>query len=150
MTRPKGVVLYVSPKNPIAIAAEKHQRQLRLEKQERAVERKARPVPNYICYPEAFKDRVDERGNWKGPGRLPRCRVCENILDPKDNHVCPGFTPKYVEHDEEFEERWESRHEEMRSMRFERETPTCDWCGIELPELEDYEAHMTDGCPEMP
>lgn len=141
--RPKGVVVYRSPKNPIVIAAEKHQRQLRLEKQERVAARKARPVPNRICYAEAF-------ANWKPGQRLPRCRRCEAILQPEENHVCPGFQPKYVEHDEEWHERREAEREYAREARFEREVPTCDWCGIELPEWEDYDAHMTEGCPEMP
>lgn len=47
-----------------------------------------KPLPNYLCYPEAFKD-------WR-PGRLlPKCRVCGDILQRNENHVCEGFVPKY-------------------------------------------------------
>jgi hypothetical protein len=65
-------------------------------RQERAAARAERPVPNYLCYPEAFKGRVDEHGNWLG-GKVPKCRKCGGNLQPKENHVCPGFIPKYSE-----------------------------------------------------
>lgn len=99
--RPKGVVVYESALNPIAEAAEQHQKQLQEERRIAAAERAARPVPNYICYPSAFEGLVDENGNWLGKGTLPRCRVCEERLDPKENHKCPGFTPKYSERSRE-------------------------------------------------
>src|ERR1022692_756247 len=55
-----------------------------------------RPLPpNWICYPDAFKGLVDEHGNWLGKGTVPKCRVCQGLLHPKENHVCPGYHPKY-------------------------------------------------------
>jgi hypothetical protein len=146
--RPKGVVVYRSPANPIAEAAKRNQKQKQQQRQERAAARAARPVPNYICYPEAFKGKVDESGNWKGPGKLPRCRVCEERLGPMENHVCPGFTPKYVEHDTEWHERQDAQREEIRGSRYQRETPTCNLCGEELPTEEDYWAHGSE-CPML-
>lgn len=90
--RPKGVVVYRSPKNPIADAAKEHERQREQKRQEAAAARAARPVPNYLCYAVAFKGRVDEHGNWLG-GRLPKCLKCKGLLEPKDNHQCPGYIP---------------------------------------------------------
>jgi hypothetical protein len=50
--------------------------------------------PNWKCYPELFKGRVDEHGNWLG-GRVPKCKVCQGLLQPQENHVCEGYYPKY-------------------------------------------------------
>lgn len=143
MTRPKGVAVYESPKNTITVEAEKWLKARDEERRERRAARRAKPVPNRICYAEAF-------ANWKPGQRLPRCRRCEAILQPEENHVCPGFQPKFAEHDDEWHERREAERECIREARFERQVPTCDWCGEELPTIEDYEAHMTEGCPEMP
>jgi len=114
--RPKGVVVYRSPVNPIAETAKRNQKQKQLQRQERAAARAARPVPNYICYPEAFKGYDPKTGRWHG-GRLPKCRVCECTLQPTENHKCEGFKPKYVEHDEEWHERWEARRQAIREAK---------------------------------
>ena len=98
--RPKGVVVYRSPVNPFAEEAKKHQKQVEIERREEAAERAARPVPNHICYrnilffTEGERRNIDENGNWLG-GLLPKCRRCDERIDPKDNHKCPGFMPKY-------------------------------------------------------
>jgi len=145
--RPKGVVVYRSPKNPIAEKAKKEQRQ----KQERLAMARAaraeRPVPNYICYSFLFPDYDPKTG--KGcPRPLPKCKVCrEAVLHPQEHHVCEGFTPIYKERSEEDHERWEGRREEIREAKFQKETPTCKHCGEELPEYEDYLSH---DCPEAP
>lgn len=149
MTRPKGVVTYVSPKHPNVVAAEKWLKARDEERRQRREKRRAKPLPNYLCYREAFKGYDPITGRWHG-GRLPRCRRCDVTLQPTENHVCEGFQPRYAEHDQEWHERRESEREHAREARSEREVPTCDWCGEELPTFEDYEAHMTDGCPEMP
>lgn len=117
--RPKGTVVYKSAPNPIAEEAEKHQKQLQRQKQERAAARADRPVPNYICYPEAFKNYDPKTGKWIGGrrGPLPKCRVCECTLHPKENHKCEGFKPKYVEHDEEWHDRMEARREAIREAK---------------------------------
>jgi hypothetical protein len=133
--RPKGVVVYRSPVNAVAVAAKQHQKQLQEQKREAAAKRAARPVPNYLCYPEAFKGRVDENGNWLG-GLLPKCRVCEDILPPKENHVCSGFKPKYVEHDEDWQERQAAKREEIRAAKRHR-VITCSGCDAEIHDLEE-------------
>src|SRR5208282_1342194 len=70
-----------------------------------------RPVPNRTCYATtAFKD-------WRPGMAIPKCRVCEGLLHPEENHVCSGFVPKYVEHDEAWEERQEARRAEIREAR---------------------------------
>ena len=51
--------------------------------------------------------------------RLPRCRRCDAILHAEENHKCEGFVPKYVEHDQEWHERWEQRRQEIRESRLE-------------------------------
>src|SRR5437899_668544 len=111
-------MVYSSPKNPVAEAAKQHQRQLQDESRQRTAERRERPVPNYLCYPEAFKDYDPKTGRWKGGSRrLPRCRRCDCNLPPMENHVCEGFKPKYVEHDEAWHERWEARREMIREVK---------------------------------
>jgi hypothetical protein len=118
--RPKGVVVYRSPKNPIADEAKKHQLQLQRQRQERAAARAARPVPNYICYQDAFRDYDPKTGRWKGGSRrVPKCRVCECNLPPMETHKCEGFKPKYVEHDEAWHERMEARREAIREAKRE-------------------------------
>jgi hypothetical protein len=83
--RPKGVVVYRSPANPLADEAKKHQRQLQEERRAAAAKRAERPVPNYVCYPEAFKDYDPKTGRWKGGSRrVPKCRVCECNLQPNE------------------------------------------------------------------
>jgi len=148
ITRPKGKVIYRSLDNPEIQKAvrEAHKAVVTEEVRLRTLraKRRERPVPNRICYADtAFK-------NWKPGMRLPKCRRCDAILHPEENHKCEGFKPKYVEHDQEWHERQDARREEIRGAKHQRETPTCDWCGIELPEWEDYDAHMSTGCPEMP
>lgn len=91
-----GVKVYESPKNPIAEEAKARERQREDQRREDAERRASRPVPNYICYADVFKDYDPENGEWHG-GRLPRCRVCECVLQPIENHKCSGFLPKYSE-----------------------------------------------------
>jgi len=133
--RAKGVII-TEPEPELTGELGGEAKQLLKAKQERRdaakARRDARPVPNYLCYPEAFKQYDPKTGNWSG-GRLPRCRVCDNILQPEENHVCEGFTPKYVEHDEEWQERWEQRREDIREMR------RNGW---------HYEADLDDGMEE--
>jgi hypothetical protein len=47
-----------------------------------------KPWPNRLCYPEAFK-------GWKPGMRVPKCKRCQENLQPNENHVCQGFVPKY-------------------------------------------------------
>jgi hypothetical protein len=117
--RPKGVVVYRSPLNPIAVEAEKHQKRERLRLQTQRAERAARPVPNHICYAAAFKNYDPKTGGWIGGrrGPLPKCRVCECTLQPTENHVCEGFKPKYPERDEAWHERWEAQREAIREAK---------------------------------
>jgi hypothetical protein len=153
--RPKGKVIYRSLDNPEIQKAvrEAHKAVVgeRVRLQTQRAERRERPVPNWKCYPMVFivGKNIDEYGNWLG-GKLPKCRVCEGILRPKDNHQCEGYQPKFAEHDQEWHERQDARREEIRKAKRQREVPTCKWCGIDLPEFDDYDAHMSDGCPEMP
>lgn len=124
--RPKGVVVYRSPENPLVAEAEKNQKQERLrlqtERAERRERREERGVPNWIAYQGivfVVGKNVDENGKWLG-GKLPKCRVCEGILHPQENHQCEGFTPKYVEHDEAWKERQEYKREYARAVMEQR------------------------------
>ena len=94
--RPKGVMVYSSPKNPVAEAAKQHQRQLQEEADRRAAERASRPVPNRICYADLYE-------HWKanGGGKLPKCKRCRGIIRWEENHLCPGFIPRYRDLDPE-------------------------------------------------
>ena len=111
-------------------------KQLLKAKQERLAadraRRAARPVPNRICYAAAFK-------KWKPGMRVPPCKRCGDLLHPEENHVCPGFIPKYVEHDEAWHERQEARREEIRASK--TKVSLCDECGAEMPTLEDGQYH---------
>ena len=88
--RPKGVVTYKSPVNPIAEEAKQHQRQEQERLAAERAKRAERPVPNRICYAELYEQ-------WKanGGGKLPKCNRCRATLHWEENHVCPGFIPKY-------------------------------------------------------
>jgi hypothetical protein len=114
--RAKGVIVYRSPKNPIAEEAKRTQQQKQRQLQERRSARAERPVPNYLCYPDAFKNYDPETGRWHG-GRLPKCRVCECTLQPTENHKCEGFKPKFVEHDQDWLDRMEERREMIREAK---------------------------------
>src|SRR5512135_1563615 len=103
-TRPKGVWTYKSPVNAIAEEAKKRQRQRQELLAAARAKRAERPVPNYLCYPEAFKNYDPKTGEWHG-GRLPKCRVCGCTLQPTENHKCEGFKPMFAEHDEAWHER---------------------------------------------
>lgn len=108
-----AVVLPAKPKGYLAVEAELILREREERRQAEAQRRAARLVPNTICYKEAFAD-------WKPGVRVPRCNRCDAILHPNENHKCEGFTPKYVEHDEEWHERQEAKRGYAREMREER------------------------------
>ena len=112
----------------------------------RAAERANTPVPNWIAYKDIIfvvGKNVDNNGNWLG-GRLPRCKVCEDPLPPREHHVCSGFTPKYVEHDEEWKEKQEAKREEIRETRRLGRGVFCTECGDLLEDPEDAQWHAED------
>ena len=86
--RPKGVVTKRPPPMPPA-AQPKARPAGHQTKGERPL------PPNWKCYPGVFVvgRNIDEHGNWLG-GRLPRCNRCDGLLPPRENHVCPGYTPQ--------------------------------------------------------
>jgi hypothetical protein len=94
--RPKGVVTYRSPANPIADEARQHQRQEEERLAAERAKRAERPVPNRICYADLYEQ-------WKanGGGKLPKCKRCRGIIRWEENHQCPGFIPRYRELDPE-------------------------------------------------
>ena len=144
--RAKGVVTYRSPVNPNILAAEELAKQKEEQRRERAAARAATPVPNWICYQNILffvGKNVDEKGNWLG-GLLPPCKRCGERIHPKDNHVCPGFTPKYVERTEETEQRWEAKREEIRETRRAQRGVFCTECGDLLEDPEDAQWHYED------
>lgn len=92
------------------------------------------PVPNRICYANtAFT-------NWKPGMRVPPCRVCGGLLFPEENHECPGFTPKYVEHDDEWFEREEAKREAIRESNRNR-PPKCAACHQVIRDEDDARYH---------
>ena len=116
--RTKGKFVYVSPVSPLVMEAVQQQKQERLRLQTQRAERASRPVPNRICYEEAF-------ANWKPGMSLPHCRRCDATLFPEENHQCPGFVPKYAKYDAERMEARRMEHREaihvhMEEMREER------------------------------
>jgi hypothetical protein len=100
--RPKGIKGEQTPVGPILREAIQWQKDLDEERQRKAEARANRPVPNYICYPEVWKGRVDEQGRWlEGASRAPtKCRRCKHYLGgPLDNHECMGYVAQYPEWD---------------------------------------------------
>jgi hypothetical protein len=111
--RPKGVMTYHSPKNPVAEEAKRRQRQ----KQERLAadrERRAnKPVPNYIAYSFLFPN-FDPRTGKGAPSPLPKCTRCrDGVIHPMEHHVCDGFKPRFEDADK-IRERWEAGADERR------------------------------------
>jgi hypothetical protein len=166
--RPKGVFVYDSAEEvqtqKVVVEAKKvwvaEKNRLRTQR----AERRERPVPNYLCYPDAFKLYDPKTGRWHG-GKLPRCERCKAFLQPEENHKCEGFVPQYIDHDDEWRERADARRAEQREaihnrwdeMReesleddreyqdeFENRTTECDDCGEELHGLDDAQTH---DCP---
>ncbi len=130
------------PKGYLAVEADRivAEREARLKAA--AIARAERPVPNRICYAEAFKD-------WKPGDKIPTCDRCHATLFPNENHKCEGFKPKYKEHDQESHERFEARREAIRKSRAARPI-VCSVCGKEMPEPEDGQKHWDahEGRPE--
>jgi hypothetical protein len=65
------------------------------------------PLPNRLCYPEAFK-------GWMPGMRVPKCKRCQGLLHPNENHVCEGYEPKYATLD------WERREDNREDLREDR------------------------------
>ncbi len=124
----------------------------------RRAERANTPVPNHIAYRNIVffvGKNIDHNGNWLG-GLLPKCRKCEERLDPKDHHVCSGFTAKYVQHDQDWHDRQDQRREDIEESRpwtydYDGEPIViCDVCGERMYDPEDAYRHEEDhgGKPE--
>lgn len=157
--RPKGVLVYSSPANPLVAEAERNQKQERLRLQTQRAERREQRynnAPNHITYRNVVffvGKNIDENGRWLG-GKLPPCEVCGGNLPPGEHHQCSGFQPKYIEHDDEWKERAEARREAKRKALHEaiREARrmVCSVCGEEMPEPEDGQWHWDahEGRPE--
>lgn len=85
-----------------------------------------------------------------GCTRLPKCRRCEATIHFEvPAHVCEGFRPKYVEHDEEWHERWGQRRQEIREARMEdmresRNRHYCEDCGEELEFMVEHECSVRE------
>lgn len=143
--RPKGVVVTLPDKEPTGSLYLEAKRRLKEREQRLAADRARRaaiPVPNYKCYPAAFVGRIDDKGNWL-PGvsrKVPKCRVCEGLLHPNENHVCTGFVPKYVEHDDEWRERQDEKQLEIRVSK-ERELISCAGCHETIHDLDEARWH---------
>jgi len=118
--RARGVVVTLpdeEPKGFYADEAKTRQRQKQEEAIARAEARANTPIPNYVCYRFLFPN-FDPKTGKGAPRPLPKCRVCRDaVLHPMEHHVCPGFTPLYVEHDEEWHDRMEARREMIREAK---------------------------------
>lgn len=83
-------------------------------------------------------ENIDEHGNWLG-GQLPKCRVCQGLLPPREHHVCDGYHPKYpgIRSDIPYEERVEMRkvaRDDWDDDQYDRTTPDEIICN---PDEED-------------
>lgn len=158
--RPKGIVVYSSPENPLVKQAEANQRKERLRLQTARAERRERRyanAPNHITYRNVVffvGKNIDENGRWLG-GKLPPCNVCGGTIHPQEHHKCEGFVPKFRERTQEdwenIESKREERRQERRQARWEREeeqeefdeaawearTVECRRCGAEVYGIND-------------
>src|ERR1039458_4707833 len=102
-----------------------------------------RPVPNRICYATtAFL-------NWQPGDRIPPCRVCGGLLHPEENHVCSGFNPKYVEHDEAWHQKQDEKRELIRESN--RNHPRkCIVCHAVIRDQDDACHHEEYCCQDLP
>lgn len=111
-------------------------------------EAKKKPLPNRLCYPEAFKD-------WRPGMRMPKCKRCDCNLFPEENHVCEGYVPKLPfddmeDHMEFMDAQQESMREEIharydarRDEKFELEDRFESMPDFnDLEELEDQDAEF--------
>lgn len=118
-----------------------------------------KPLPNRLCYPEAFAHCYDKDGKWIG-GKVPRCKRCDAVLHPNENHVCPGYVPKGLlcdadpadyKHDPFAAEDRRERIANAREERFDRiangkeeRTVRCEDCGEELEYLVEHECSVRE------
>lgn len=132
--RAKGVVITRPEKELTGVLGEAA-KQILKQKQEQArarlAQRNAIPVPNRVAYAWLY-----ERWKANGGGRIPSCKRCDALLHWEEHHDCPGFKPKYVEHDEEWQEKQEARREAIRAARPKRVT-ICSDCDAEIHDLEE-------------
>lgn len=97
-----------------------------------------KPLPNKLCYPDAFKD-------WKPGMRVPRCRVCKENLYPEQN-VCPGYVPElpytdYEAHIKRMELLREDQEEAIDNARRDRRYERLHTCKRCLATMEPDEEH---------
>src|ERR1039458_2501088 len=93
-----------------------------------------RPVPNCICYANtAFL-------NWKPGDRIPKCRVCEGLLHPEENHVCSGFVPKFIDHDNAWHQKQDAKRKEIQESNRNR-PKKCAACHQVIRDEDDARYH---------
>jgi hypothetical protein len=107
-----------------------------------------RPVPNYICYPSAFPN-YDPRTGKGAPRPLPTCHVCEGTLFPEENHVCSGFKPKFIEHDEAWEQKQDAKRRKIRASNQDR-PKKCIVCHEVIRDLDEARRHEEFCCQDLP
>jgi len=149
--RPKGVIVYKTPKPAFKIAppVETGERQEPEQPQrpKGVLVKGDRPKPpNYICYPMLFGpgmpyDFDPKTLTWRDgkAKRVPKCRVCDGLIHPMENHACEGFKPKYVDHDDAWHERQEAKQEEIRASK--EHVIRCGGCGDALEDEDDARWH---------
>jgi len=103
------------------------------------VKGEVKPLPNYLCYPDAFK-------NWKPGMRLPKCRRCGGTLQRNENHECEGYVPQLPftdmpAHIERMRDQREEHRELIANEWSDRRKHECRNCGYEFINEEDALAH---------
>ena len=151
--RTNGRIIYETKPKPVVSGVEAKQSQN--HNQTRAVGKiikgdRPKP-PNWKCYPEAFKGRLDENGNWLSgvSRRLPKCRVCDGTLHKNENHECPGFTPKFIDHDEAWQQKQDAKRAEIRESNYNR-PKKCISCDQVIHDEDEARWHDEHCCEDMP
>jgi len=117
--RPDGTILFDDSltTHPVVQEAKRRQEQKQRQNQERAIRRANQPLLNRDRYPEKYAQWL----KWypTGHGKQPKCWMCREatIFWGEPAHVCEGYKPMYVEHDEAWKERWEAQRDAIREAK---------------------------------
>jgi hypothetical protein len=118
--RPEGSVLFDDSltTHPVVEDAKRSQKQLQDKRKADAAARANRPLLNKHTYPELYARWVANHG-----GLLPKCRRCRDYVIHWDEpaHVCPGYTPQFVERSPEEWQELELRRRERQRERWEEQ-----------------------------
>lgn len=141
--RRQGVVVMEPPKEMTVGNLVAEAKQILADKKLASIERReSRPLTNKDTYRELY-----EKWLANGKGKIPTCRRCGDAVlhwnEPA--HVCEGFKPKFVEHDDAWHEKQEARRAEIRASNQDR-PKKCIVCHEVIRDYDDACYHEEHCC----